>query len=91
MPKMVDLGQFADANKNIKTEILFDAPPAQKGNKNNKDVQIAFYLTKDDAARLNIIHAKLLAESGLSMSRADRVRGLVLKFIEENRSLLNKS
>lgn len=89
MPKTVDLGQFMDANKNIKTEILFDAPFAQK-DKKNKDVQIAFYLTKDDAARLNIIHAKLLAESGLSMSRADRVRSLVLKFIEENRDLLDK-
>lgn len=90
MPKTVDLGQFTDANKNIKTEILFDTPSAPRGNKNNKDVQIAFYLTKDDAARLNIIHAKLLAESGLAMSRADRVRSLVLKFIEENRGLLDK-
>lgn len=90
MPKTVAPGQFTDANKNIKTEILFDAPSAQMSSKNNKDVQIAFYLTKDDAARLNIIHAKLLAESGLSISRADRVRNLVLKFIEENRGLLDK-
>ena len=82
-------------NKNIKTGILFDGSSETSGSpkkskKENKDVQIAFYLAKKDAARLNIIHAKLLAESGLSISRADRVRNLVLKFIVEHEMLLEK-
>jgi len=95
MAKTIALGQFQEVNKNIKTEILFGDQGQTKdgGPKNqraNKDVQIAFYLTKEDAAKLNIIHARLLAESGQALSRADRVRNLVLNFIQEHKELLNK-
>lgn len=95
MAKSIDLSTFKEAKKEV-TEILFEAPaiaavpPQATGRKArgaNKDVQIAFYLTKEDSARLNIIHAKLQAQTGIAISRADRIRNLVLAFIEENENL----
>jgi hypothetical protein len=95
MPK-IDLSQFAEAKKDIR-EIIFEpaslvetgaSSSPQKAKKKNKEVQIAFYLTREDSARLNIIHSMLQAENGVAISRADRVRNLVLAFIEEHRHLL---
>lgn len=87
MPKTVSLDSFKDAQKEV-TEIIFDAAPPAKTKGANKDVQIAFYLTREDSAKLNIIHARLQAETGQAISRADRVRNLVMDFIENHKNLL---
>ncbi|UQZ91406.1 hypothetical protein C4J81_19095 (plasmid) [Deltaproteobacteria bacterium Smac51] len=96
MPKAISPKSFKDAKKEV-TEIIFDSsaaapgppsPAPAKSKGANKDVQIAFYLTREDSAKLNIIHARLQAETGQAISRADRVRNLVLAFIEDHRDML---